>query len=177
MHSIDTLDMDSDTPRKLAASLRRIGLRQPAQSAFKRVPALHNVTLRLVDYLTDRPTSPFTRRPLLDSCLDAALTAFFQLDATPRDNAHRYLKTLIARSADVLAIDAVSGSARWDPLGGESLSAWFVRFPETVIVPRATSEPRLSPPAFRQAIALRLLTEADQQQLQITAPQAARPPE
>lgn len=177
MLTIDAPVLDSDTPRKLAASLRRIGLRQPAQTAFKRVPALHAVTLRLVDYLTDRPTSPFTRKPLLDSCLDAALTAYYQLDTTPQENAHRYLKTLIARAADVLAVDAIAGDVRWDPFAGEALSAWFARHPDASIVPRATNEPRMSPPAFRQAMALRLLTHSDQQQLQITAPQAARPPE
>lgn len=177
MTTIDAPVLETDAPRQLSASLRRIGLRQPAQAAFRRVPALQEITLRLVDYLTDRPTSPFTRRPLLDSCLDAALTAFFQLDTPANENAHRYLKTLIARSADVLGVDAIAGDARWNPVGAEPLSAWFARFPDAVVVPRPIHEPRLAPAAFRMNLALRLLSASDQEALHITVQQAARPPE
>jgi hypothetical protein len=169
--------IEADAPRQLAASLRRIGLRQPAQAAFRRAPPLQDITLRLVDYLTDRPTSPFTRRPLLDSCLDAALTAFFQFDTPCNENAQRYLKTLIARAADVLSVDAVDGNARWDPVGPEPLSAWLARFPDARVVPRPIHEPRLAPSPFRQNLALRLLSASDQQALHITIQQAARPPE
>lgn len=177
MHALASSAPDVDAPRLLAASLRRVGLRQPAQFAFRRVPPLHDITLRLADFLTDRPTSPFSRRPLLDSCLDAALTAYFQIDASPIENAHRYLKTLIARSADVLGVDAAAGEHRWDPCGPETLSEWLARFPEAAVAPRPIHEPRQMPAAFRLILANRLLSSADRDALHITVHQAAMPPE
>lgn len=177
MHALAPALADIDPSRLLAASLRRVGLRQPAQFAFRRVPPLHDITLRLVEFLTDRPTSPFSRRPLLDSCLDAALTAYFQLDASPIENAHRYLKTLIARAADVLGVDATAGEHRWDPCGPESLTEWLVRFPEAIVVPRPIEAPRQMPGTFRVVLANRLLSPSDRDALRITAHEAAIPPE
>lgn len=177
MHALASAATDVDPPRMLAASLRRVGLRQPAQFAFRRVPALHDITLRLVEFLTDLPTSPFSRRPLLDSCLDSALTAYFQLDGTPLENAHRYLKTLIARAADVLGVDATAGDHRWDPCGSESLSDWLARFPDALVAPRPIEAPRQMPAVFRIALANRLLSPADRDALRITASEAAMPPE
>jgi len=166
-----------DSQRWLAESLRRTGLRQPAQLAFAQHPALHAIALRMCDYLTDRTFTVFAQRPILDGCIAAALTAYFREPEPTSSSASRFLRSLFSRAADVLSLEAICGARSWRPGGTESLRSFLEQHPSALLVPRSSDAFTPSPWEFRRTLALLLLTDEDQRALGVDPVEIARPPE
>ena len=166
------------TLRQLSSSISRIGYRRPADQAFNNHQSLQEITLRLVEFLTDRPTSPFCQRPIIDTCIESALQAYFHVGAdSPEPSPLKYVQTLVTRATDALSVDAYYQGERWFPDSGESLGQWLARFPDAQINQRPIEEHRITPSNFRRMLAQRLLDGDVAVQLNLTMQDAATPPD
>lgn len=171
---IDLVESSAERTNYLRGSLRRIGLTQPADVVFQDRPILEQVATRLANFLTDRPTSIFTLRPLLDSCLAAALTAYFR-EGDDSTAGGLFLQHLIGRAADVLQTAIHAGDRIWDPTSGEDIHDFLAANPEAVLEPLGATDRRLSSRDFRRALAHRLLTPTEAAALGVSLKDIALP--
>jgi len=122
---LDEDDVGSDAADYVNASLRRIGMRRPAQQAGAASPTLQLVINRLGYYLSDAPVNRFTGKPLIDSTLEAGLIAFFSASALSESGATRFFQASISRATELLSMQIRCGVEAWDPMDIVPLGNWL----------------------------------------------------
>lgn len=153
--------------------LARIGMEIPAIRAFQRHPELHGIALRLCQYITDIPMSPFNGRRLVDTCIEQALAGYYRKDA---DNpAHGFVRTLVSRSTDVINTHVSDLVNTWDVMAGEPLAAFLSRHPAARVSYQPVKGGRPTPAALRRHMAQMLLSPESLVALGITHERASQP--
>lgn len=164
----------AEASRLLNDALRRTGMRRVGPQAYELSPSLRDVMLRLSFYLSDFPTNPFTGRPILDTTISAALTAYFSAARPAEQGGLPFLQAATSRAAEVLSVLYVAGETSWDPLGGEPLVEWLRRHPVETVSAIDAPEPAYSH-NYRERLLQLLCSEDDLIELRATAKAAATP--